>query len=141
MGCEVPLRILREPYLEFPWEVPVPCSEIDVGGDVGGFPGLRIGLGGVYAFHVECVADMSADFLMCDVTVCDHPHSEKIVETFVDGADDMIGVILVIAVARGASVLMKVTYLDNYIIVNAANALQNMPEFIFTPLNFLLHIF
>ena len=31
------------------------------------------------------------------------------VDTFVDGADDMIGVILIIAVARGASVLMQTT--------------------------------
>ena len=46
------------------------------------------------------------------------------VDTFVDGADDMIGVILIIAVARGASVLMKQTYLDNYIIYNAANILS-----------------
>lgn len=65
----------------------------------------------------------------------------EIVNTFIDGAKDILSVVLIIAVARGASVLMKTTYLDNYIIVNAANALQNMPEFIFTPLNFLLHIF
>ena len=39
---------------------------------------------------------------------------KNFVDTFVDGADDMIGVILVIAIARGASVLMSETYLDNY---------------------------
>ena len=38
------------------------------------------------------------------------------VDIFVDGADDMIGVILIIAIARGASVLMSTTHLDNYII-------------------------
>ena len=62
------------------------------------------------------------------------------VDTFVDGADDMIGVILVIAIARGASVLMKQTYLDNYIIYNAANILSKMPQMLFIPLNYLLHI-
>lgn len=62
------------------------------------------------------------------------------VDTFVDGADDMIGVILVIAVARGASVLMKTTYLDNYIIYNAANVLAKVPELLFVPLNYVLHI-
>ena len=56
------------------------------------------------------------------------------VDTFVDG------VILVIAVARGASVLMKTTYLDNYIIYNAANVLSKVPELLFVPLNYLLHI-
>ena len=65
---------------------------------------------------------------------------KTIVDTFIDGADDMIGVILIIAVARGASVLMTTTYLDNYIIYNAANILRFMPEIIFTPLNYLLHV-
>lgn len=62
------------------------------------------------------------------------------IDTFVDGADDMIGVILVIAIARGASVLMGQTYLDNYIIYNAANLLSKVPEMLFVPLNYILHI-
>ncbi len=62
------------------------------------------------------------------------------VDTFVDGADDMIGVILVIAVARGASVLMAQTGLDNYIIYNASNFLATLPEMAFVPLNYLLHV-
>ena len=63
-----------------------------------------------------------------------------IVDAFIDGADDMVGVILIIAIARGASVLMGITHLDNYIIYNAANLLRNVPEFIFTPLNYILHV-
>lgn len=62
------------------------------------------------------------------------------IDTFVDGADDMIGVILVIAIARGASVLMRQTYLDNYIIYNAADLLAKVPEMLFVPLNYILHI-
>ena len=62
------------------------------------------------------------------------------IDTFIDGADDMIGVILVIAVARGASVLMAQTALDNYIVVNAAAWLSSLPELLFVPLNYLLHI-
>ena len=52
----------------------------------------------------------------------------------------LVGVILVIAIARGASVLMQATYLDNYIIYNAANALENVPATIFAPLNYILHV-
>ena len=63
-----------------------------------------------------------------------------LIDTFVDGADDMIGVILVIAIARGASVLMGQTYLDNYIIYNAADLLSKVPEMLFVPLNYILHI-
>ena len=65
---------------------------------------------------------------------------KNFVDTFVDGADDMIGVILVIAIARGASVLMSETYLDNYIIYNAADMLAKLPELAFVPLNYILHI-
>ena len=65
---------------------------------------------------------------------------KKFVDTFVDGADDMVGVILIIAVARGASVLMKTTYLDNYIIYNAAELLKDVPGFLFAPMNYLIHI-
>ena len=63
------------------------------------------------------------------------------VDTFIDGADDMVGVILVIAIARGASVLMTQTHLDNYIIYNAAQALSGVSKFIFAPLNYILHVF
>lgn len=62
------------------------------------------------------------------------------IDTFIDGADDMVGVVLVIAVARGASVLMAQTSLDNYIVVNAAAWLETMPEMLFVPLNYVLHI-
>ncbi len=64
----------------------------------------------------------------------------KIVDIFIDGADDMVSVILVIAVARGASILMQQTHLDNYIIYNASNVLQNVPKVIFAPLNYILHV-
>ena len=63
----------------------------------------------------------------------------EFVDTFIDGADDMVGVILVIAIARGASVLMTQTYLDNYIIFNAASSLSNVPKAVFAPLNYILH--
>lgn len=74
------------------------------------------------------------------IGIINHMGEKGIVDTFVDGADDMIGVILIIAIARGASVLMTQTHLDNYIIYNAAEALKNVPAVIFTPLNYLLHV-
>ncbi len=62
------------------------------------------------------------------------------VDAFVDGADDMVGVVLVIAIARGASVLMAQTGLDNYIVYNASQWLATLPEMAFVPLNYLLHV-
>ena len=65
---------------------------------------------------------------------------KEFVDTFIDGSDDMVGVVLVIAVARGASVLMAQTYLDNYIIYNATELLAKVPEVVFVPLNYVLHV-
>lgn len=62
------------------------------------------------------------------------------IDTFISGASDMIGVVLVVAVARGVSVLMGQTSLDNFIIFNASNFLATLPEMAFVPLNYLLHI-
>lgn len=62
-------------------------------------------------------------------------------DTFISGAGDMIGVVLVVAVARGVSVLMGQTFLDNFIIFNASNFLATLPEMAFVPLNYILHIF
>ena len=63
----------------------------------------------------------------------------EIVDILIDGADDMVGVILIIALARGASVLMSETYLDNYLIYNAAEVLKVVPKVVFAPANYLLH--
>lgn len=64
----------------------------------------------------------------------------ELVDAFISGASDILSVVLIIAVARGASVLMKTTHLDNYIIYNAAEALKGTPAGIFAPLNYLLHV-
>lgn len=82
-------------------------------------------------------------FLVVTILLCIiNGFSEKqTVETFIDGADDMVGVILVVGVARGASVLMSSTYLDNYIIYNAAEILKGMPALLYAPCNFILHLF
>ena len=74
------------------------------------------------------------------IGIIDKQGEKGIVENFIAGAADMMSVILIIAVARGASYLMGVTHLDNYIIYNAAEALKGMPVLLFTPLNYVLHI-
>lgn len=81
-------------------------------------------------------------FLICAIIIAiiNRQGEHGFIDAFIDGADDMIGVILVIAVARGASVLMAETSLDNFIIVNAAAGLASVPEMAFVPLNYLLHV-
>ncbi len=81
-------------------------------------------------------------FLICAIIIAiiNRQGEHGFVDAFVDGADDMIGVILVIAVARGASVLMGQTAIDNFIIFNASNFLATLPEMLFVPLNYGLHV-
>ena len=61
------------------------------------------------------------------------------VTAFIEGAQGVMSVIFVIAVARGASVLMGQTGLDKYILEHAAEALQGMSAGIFAPLLYLLY--
>lgn len=66
--------------------------------------------------------------------------SEKqIVNTFITGAADMMSVVLVIALARGISVLMANTGLDVFVLDAAANGLAGLSGVIFAPMSFLVY--
>ena len=66
--------------------------------------------------------------------------SEKqIGNTFITGAADMMSVVLVIALARGISVLMANTGLDVFVLDAAANALAGLSGVIFAPMSFLVY--
>ena len=64
---------------------------------------------------------------------------KKIVDTFITGAADMMSVVLIIALARGISVLMAATGLDVYVLDAAANALAGLSGVIFAPMSFLVY--
>ena len=64
---------------------------------------------------------------------------KKIVDTFITGAADMMSVVLIIALARGISVLMAATGLDVYVLDAAANALAGLAGVIFAPMSFLVY--
>ena len=64
---------------------------------------------------------------------------KKIVNTFIAGAADMMSVVLIIALARGISVLMASTGLDLYVLDAAASMLKGVPSFIFAPVSFLVY--
>lgn len=110
----------------------------DFGIDFFGFTGLLTGepLGAWY-FN-----ESTLWFLLMSIVISfiNGYKESEFVETFIEGAKDMMSVVLIIAVARGASVLMQVTHLDNYIIYNASEALRNVPAVVFGPLNYLLHV-
>ena len=64
----------------------------------------------------------------------------RFVKAFINGAADMMSVVLIIALARSITVLMASTGLDMWILNNAAAALEGMSAIIFAPLSFLLYV-
>ena len=58
----------------------------------------------------------------------------RFVKAFINGAADMMSVVLIIALARSITVLMAKTGLDMWILNNAAAALTGMSAIIFAPL-------
>lgn len=64
----------------------------------------------------------------------------RFVQAFIAGAADMMGVVLIIALARSITVLMGVTGLDMLILESAASFLQGVSAIVFAPLSFLLYI-
>jgi uncharacterized ion transporter superfamily protein YfcC len=65
---------------------------------------------------------------------------EGIVKVFMEGVGEIVEVVMIIAVARGISVIMKSTGLGDYIIENAVNALRGTSGYVFAPLDYLLHV-
>lgn len=64
----------------------------------------------------------------------------EIVDSFIAGAGDMIGVALVIAVSRGIYVIMTDTNLNEFILTNAANALNGMHSIPFTIMSYIIYL-
>lgn len=62
------------------------------------------------------------------------------VDNFVAGAGDMMGVVLVVAVARGASVIMGTTGLTDWILNACANILSGVSGALFTPIAYILYL-
>ena len=62
----------------------------------------------------------------------------EIVNAFLDGAAEMVGVALVIGVSKGISVIMSTTGLDAYVLSSASSVLVGMSPIIFTIVAFLI---
>lgn len=64
----------------------------------------------------------------------------EIADYFIAGAADMIGVVFVIAVSRGISVIMAKTGLNDYFLTNAANVLNGMSPILFSIMAYFVYI-
>lgn len=86
--------------------------------------------------------DASVWFLLMSVVigVVAHMSESKLVNTWIDGAADMVGVALVVGLARAIAILMESTHLDVVILDNASNLLQGAPAFVFAPVAYLIFL-
>ncbi|EEY35833.1 YfcC family protein [Pseudoleptotrichia goodfellowii] len=64
----------------------------------------------------------------------------EIIDSFMDGVKDILSVVLIIAVARGASVLMAATKFDTFILESASTALKGLSPVIFAPASYVLFL-
>ncbi|WP_434799446.1 YfcC family protein [Terrisporobacter vanillatitrophus] len=64
----------------------------------------------------------------------------EIVNSFLDGAAEMVGVALVIGVSKGISVIMSSTGLDAYVLSKASSVLVGMSPIIFTIVAYLIYM-
>ena len=86
--------------------------------------------------------ELAAWFLIISI-VCGIVYKLKekeIVDSFIAGAGDMIGVALVIAVSRGIYVIMENTNLNNFILNHSSNALNGMNAVPFTIMAYIIYL-
>ena len=65
---------------------------------------------------------------------------KEYVDGFIAGAADLLSVGLIIAVARGITVVMSATHLDFFILQNSAKLLRGVSPFVFAPLAYLIYM-
>lgn len=86
--------------------------------------------------------ELQAWFFIASLLVCATAGigERRCVRAFIDGASDMVGVVFVIAISRGISVLMKSTGLDLYILTNAADFLAGISPAWFAVAAYVIYI-
>ena len=86
--------------------------------------------------------DAAAWFLLMSIVIgiVGKIKEPEFVNTFIKGVGDIMGVVLILALARGIRVIMDTTGLGTYIISHAVNALKGTPAYVFAPCDYLLHI-
>ena len=65
---------------------------------------------------------------------------DEFINTFIAGSADLISVAFIIAVARGATVLMASTGLGEWLVNVIAHTLKGVPGFIYAPLAYILYL-
>ena len=86
--------------------------------------------------------DASVWFLLMSVVigVVARMSESQLVNTWIDGAADMVGVALVVGLARAIAILMESTHLDVVILDNVSHLLEGSGAIVFAPIAFLIFL-
>ena len=87
-------------------------------------------------------AELSMWFLLSGILIgiVNGFKEQEIIDSFMDGVKDILSVVLIIAVARGASVLMAATKFDVFILDSDSKALNGLSPVIFAPASYVLFL-
>lgn len=86
--------------------------------------------------------DASVWFLLMSVIIgiAARMSESELVNTWIDGAADMVGVALVVGLARAIAILMEATHLDVVVLENASHLLEGSSALVFAPVSFLIFL-
>lgn len=86
--------------------------------------------------------ELQAWFFLCSIIagIVGGLKETKIVEGFVAGAADMVGVAVIIAISRGISILMSQTGLDMFVLDKLSGVLANVSPTLFTIGSYVIYI-
>lgn len=86
--------------------------------------------------------DLAALFIIGAVLVAlvSRNSEKEFIDNFMAGAADLLSVALIIATARGITVVMQATHMDLYILDVSSNMLKGVSGFIFAPLSYIVYL-
>ena len=86
--------------------------------------------------------EASAWFLVMAIVigVVGHLSESEMVDAFIGGAGEMVGVALVVGLARAISGIMSLTGLDTVLLSAASDSLQGLSAVVFAPLSYLVYL-
>ncbi|RRC92183.1 YfcC family protein [Erysipelotrichaceae bacterium OH741_COT-311] len=86
--------------------------------------------------------DLAALFIIASILVAlvARMSEKEFIDNFMAGAADLLSVALIIATARGITIVMNATHMDLYILDVSSKLLQGVPGFIFAPMSYIVYL-
>ena len=79
-------------------------------------------------------------FMTIIIAMCSGLSESQAVDSFIDGASKIVGVALIIGLARGLNLILIWSHLDLKILNDASKALANLPPEVIVPMSYLVYL-